>query len=668
MTSKKAVSCGLYTIAFLLIATGISIRLFGLGKWPMAIDEYYMYQSVRNLLSHGLPEFECGGFYTRGLILQYAIAAVSFLDLGREFSLRIIPVTLNVLTLPAVYLISKRCSNNMVATVSVILFCLSLWEIEFSRFARMYAPFQFLFIWEVYFLLKFWADGKSNSIAWMCFLAVISIFMYEGAIFAVLLLLIPLYRYRNINAIKYIFSFTIILFLAYLFIKTDFRHMGAGAYLPPDYQSHVESGSGNNTPVVLPVVFLGQLVDNTSWLVPFLVLFVMSMVYGIKSINISHTDIMIKLVLIITIVLSALNLFFLVFTVVAVHLFLRDGKEYSNTHTGTDSSKYIFLLSLLFLFFVFYGTFGYSWVHDGSMITTARLHDTLVALIKYPDYLNKVIWLLYETMPVMIAGFMLATALYILITKVKKERLNTYISLLLAVLLIQVVEVSLIKTKFSLTRYLFYFYPLIIIIFCNSLYYLTSYTSGKKQVIYSTFLLLVLLLAFNSNEYGIKHLSGIASQETNFRVNYSKNMKMHYYPREDYRTPAEYINENRAENDKVVQLVPVVDAYMIDKPDYYYTDYKFGEFTVLSACRGTREIWTNVPLLYKESQLLDLINRNPENIWLIMSNSNSALVHGLRNTDLKRHFEHAYSGRKVYTNLDKTIDVYYIPKGTESLM
>jgi len=53
---------------------GIAARFWALGKWPLAIDEYYFAQSVQNVLHFGIPEFPCGGLYVRGLLLQYASA------------------------------------------------------------------------------------------------------------------------------------------------------------------------------------------------------------------------------------------------------------------------------------------------------------------------------------------------------------------------------------------------------------------------------------------------------------------------------------------------------------------------------------------------------------------------------------------------------------------
>ena len=67
-----------WTIISFSVIIGIYIRFNGLGKWPLALDEYYIIQSVENILKHGLPQFANGGYYVRGILMQYMIAPTSF--------------------------------------------------------------------------------------------------------------------------------------------------------------------------------------------------------------------------------------------------------------------------------------------------------------------------------------------------------------------------------------------------------------------------------------------------------------------------------------------------------------------------------------------------------------------------------------------------------------
>ena len=73
-------------LAAACIIAGTLARFWGLGRWPLAIDEYYFAQSVQNLLHFGIPKFPCGGLYVRGLVLQYASAALQWVGLSAELA------------------------------------------------------------------------------------------------------------------------------------------------------------------------------------------------------------------------------------------------------------------------------------------------------------------------------------------------------------------------------------------------------------------------------------------------------------------------------------------------------------------------------------------------------------------------------------------------------
>jgi len=128
-----------FIITIIALVAGVYFHFKGLGKAPLAIDEYYIAISVRNILKHGWPEYDCGGFYTRGVLLQYLI--VPFFKYGShdEYYARLVCVVFNLLALPGLFSLAYRAGGKLVAYGLTTLFCLSIWEIEFARFARMYA-------------------------------------------------------------------------------------------------------------------------------------------------------------------------------------------------------------------------------------------------------------------------------------------------------------------------------------------------------------------------------------------------------------------------------------------------------------------------------------------------------------------------------------------------
>ena len=256
------------------LAAGIYFRLKGLGKSPLAIDEYYIASSVRNILEHGLPQFDCGGYYTRGLLLQYMVAPFFKFGSNDEFYFRLITVTFNMATLPALYLLARHIAGILVACIVVIMFSLSVWETEMARFARMYAPFQMLFVWYVYFLYKVIVLRESSANRWMYVISFLSVFVYEGAVFLALLNFLPFFmNNRKANFREYLPS--IIVLILVLFNLIGFRRLDAGVYLPNDVSIGLTGESNlsvlSNLPIELPVLLFTTLPSNVAWMMIFLI-------------------------------------------------------------------------------------------------------------------------------------------------------------------------------------------------------------------------------------------------------------------------------------------------------------------------------------------------------------------------------------------------------------
>ena len=97
-----------WLVLFIAIAIGVYARFKGVGKWPFSGDEFHTAQSVRNILSHGVPGFPCGGYYVRGILLQYLMALSTLFGVSEEFGFRAVTVFFNLLSIPAVYLLAKK--------------------------------------------------------------------------------------------------------------------------------------------------------------------------------------------------------------------------------------------------------------------------------------------------------------------------------------------------------------------------------------------------------------------------------------------------------------------------------------------------------------------------------------------------------------------------------
>ncbi len=277
MNKKNNFNTFLLAIAVII---GFYFRLKSLGKWPFALDEYYIIRSVQNIFKYGLPQFDAGGYYPRGILYQYIIAALWSAGLKAEFAARIIPVLTNLAAFPALYKLSKKVSGKTLAIILVIYLSFSLWEVEFARFARMYSPFQAIFIWYLYnfYLLLF--ENKKTAFNWMLILSFASIFVYEASIFLVIMNFIPLlwdYERKEFSLSDLIKVFsktnltkliaaTGIFLIAYFYLSFDFRTFNQTNLLPPELKDYFD-----NLPKMskfrMPMVLLFSESSGILWLI-----------------------------------------------------------------------------------------------------------------------------------------------------------------------------------------------------------------------------------------------------------------------------------------------------------------------------------------------------------------------------------------------------------------
>src|SRR6187549_3531625 len=81
-----------YALTAAAVSFGLFARFKGLGASPFSVDEYYLARSVEDVMRSGLPAYDCGGYYTRGVLLQYLIAGLQFAGLGPELAPRLLCV------------------------------------------------------------------------------------------------------------------------------------------------------------------------------------------------------------------------------------------------------------------------------------------------------------------------------------------------------------------------------------------------------------------------------------------------------------------------------------------------------------------------------------------------------------------------------------------------
>ncbi len=641
-----------WVVISLSVLIGTIIRFKGLGTWSLALDEYYIIKSSEYILEHGLPQFPNGGYYIRGILLQYMIAPLLSLGVKAELAGRIYTVIASLITIPALYLIAKRVGNQLIATLVVVIFSLSIWEIEFARFARMYTPFQAIFTWYIYFALKDYLDQSFKNYKWLLLLSAISFLLYEGSIFLAVFNFVPFVLNRKIK-IGYIFGALVTFFGSAFFNLFDFRNLNSNPILPPEYFNSIKSGLASS-PIKIPKVLMLFAFDGlmSSLLTLTLISINMFLFYKLLSElkKKNFWSIVSISVLIILALLNQFGLFLLIFFILVF---------WNLIDITSSRKKVILLLGIIFMMNLIYWLgFGllssnwYSLFDDFSSYSTLGISKRLlVGFLNYPDNYYT-LFNYFKTLPfltIFSVVFSLLLFLYLIIWRSNDRGIKFLIGALIFVSLLATIPTLLYQE----TRYTFFAVPLLIIVVNYSLFVLIKLMlKNRNLIIIFSFAFISFSAFIYSNDFNLYHLTNIDADDINYRMIYNNSIKKHLYRRWDIETPVNYVKDNMAEDDIII-INENSQEYYLPKVDYYSFDFRHQAFIALSVEGGTKERWSNTKLLNNNKDLINLIETRKSTIWFLVFPE-----FYLREID----FYNKYEGYLVSQGVDKMVNVYRFPK------
>jgi hypothetical protein len=641
-------------LSFLAICIFLAFyfRVIGLSNGGFSnSDEYYIVKSVHNILEYGIPKYPLGGYYVRGLIYQYFSALLILTGIKDEFALRIIPVIFNMLALPALYLLGKKIGGKIIGVSILFLFCFSILEIEYARLARYYAPFQTIFIWYMYCFYKVVVEKDSKNFNWMLILSIAGVLMYEGGIFLVVLNFIPFILLKEkISFIKMAYSI-VIMIGALVYLNFGFRNYGVDNYLPTDVKFKIASGFA---PIDLPYLFIktfSNIYLYLLWIIPLTAV----IIYGFY-IDKAENEKRIKFIFLTLALLSLFNLYGILFILFLI-LYLISWIKID--HLKSKSFYYLLiLLSLNFIFFTVYSLTTKTWITFFPEESSISINKIFWVFINYPNFYEKIFLPWYSALPILTFILFLFIAFYFLIrfkSKTKAEEVYAGANILLAVTIILICLVALLKTPYNDVRYTFFIYPLLLLLLLFSMKSIAEFLASDRKIALGIFILCFLTFVLVSSDFNLKHLLKIDSNEIRFRSIYEPVRENIYYFQEDYISPADIINKNMSNEDLVVTTQAPIEYYL-KKLDYNYINYNDGEFTIRSRMRGQKEVWTNARLIYKESDLFNLLKNSKATIWLSNFSNRRPGV-----SPEERRINDEFSKYLYYVNFDSTINVYKIP-------
>jgi hypothetical protein len=611
-------------LALLLLAAGalgLYARLDGFGTRPLAIDEYYTARSVQFILESGLPAYEGGGYYLRGPLVQFLTAASGWLFGATEFAYRLPALIFSLLSIPLAYVYVRRHAGVPVAAAVALALLVSSWHVEFARFARMYAPFQFM---TLLFLLTVDVTYFGGKWRWRYLphvVFVLAFLTHELGVLLAPILFLPLWlngerfpSWRNrvvFGAISLGVSF-----LGYASLKLDLRGSGVVDRFPPDYVNPFPTGLVEPSFPFWPV-------SLDPWLA----------VAGLGALLLAGAAVALwvhrndqqaaiaVIGMLALLVLSLSHLLTLYVLALVVLLF-----RYQAHRVGRYASAVRVLVAITL-------TIALAWIVAGLLMpdrlvappqtATAEASELFrmaralqLTFFGWPDLYGLTLRPFLLGLPVI--GLLLALALIYVAVDELSAPVPSILRHPAVVVVVTMLLYGLFVTTSSTVRYWFHLYPVLLcLIALVAVKVVRRFGASRARADIagaSVFLVAFIL----SSDFNPSHLVRAGSPEVGFRFGEFEPFERLWFPRPDHKSPAEFLNRlediDPAAPIVVIRLLPV--SYYLEREHAIYFGRDTTDFLLSSRERGTRELWTNNRLLSTPEELAAFTKAARE-VWVV---------------------------------------------------
>jgi Dolichyl-phosphate-mannose-protein mannosyltransferase len=589
-------------LAAAAILCGVLARFKSLGSAPFTVDEYYLARSIENVLRSGIPAFNCGGLYMRGLVLQYSAAVMQLVGLSPEFAPRFISALSSLLSIPAVFLLGRRTHGRVVGILAVTVVALSVWEIEMARFGRMYAPFQADFLWYLVFFLRYTVDRDARALWPMIVLSIAGPLIWEGGAFLPLANLLSLFLQRWPDRILrsdwvYLVCCTALLALAVWFVTADFRGENAHSW-PLGYNPALSKAAPDPlTTLSLPLTALRQ---HLWWsgvaIAPLAAtLFALRWVWDLRARWFAAAGLLAMLI-----VAGAHQ--FLAVAAIGLLLLLARLITWKELFSRSAAAFHIAIV-LYAMFWLAFGIAVVNW-SGGADVGSLQRRAAIFAyqLLRFPDFVGVVVRPWVRAVPILGAGLLLLLTAALIRMARSSENLTAERAMLV-VFLVLLLAASASDPPRQETRYIFFLYPLVVVIALATIARAVALLGlpGAKA---STVTAMAAVGAFAlSEDFQPRHLLHIDSRTETFRLNMSQDMADHLVYRDDYPDTARWLTQHATANHATtINGVHALDYYYPGFR-YFFVDVHDPNFSQWSCRGGSVERWGNYPLLYSVDQL-----------------------------------------------------------------
>ncbi|SLN69402.1 hypothetical protein OCH7691_03189 [Oceanibacterium hippocampi] len=614
----------IFVLLAIALAVGLYARLAGFGGRSLAVDEYYFVSSVDNLLARGLPEFATGGYYLRGITLQYVTAASALLFGGggvgdsAAYRLPVLLFGLGAIILNVFYL--RRFARwHLIAAVTIALL-VSSWQVEFDRFLRMYSALQFVTL--VFFItlhrsLTGPAATQGGPARYLPHLAaVLAVLTHSLALFLVpflfLGLLLPDYRPRlgGLAArVRYGLAGTAVLIFSLALSRTDSRAIGvAEARFPEGFVSPLV----NDGPLWLPELPFFHLATS-----PLMHLAVVLGAVGVVGLVLALLARRLRGIGIADFYVVALILFtaahlFLPAALIAMILFFRY-QVHRVADQPTRRLAGIALAILIAIGWLIYATLDQGWLSafgaDAGPVRGFRL-----AFFGWPNLYRSV--LLPWSLELPWLGLLAFFSIFYILATLARRPLGEIALHPAMVALYTLMCFGVFNTLYPTTRYAYFIYPFLL----TAIVLTIDDVAGRlapRQLRAALSVAVFLGLFAIAGDFHPRHLMATASADVTYRSGPFAPYAATWYPRRDAAGAARYALETVPADAPVVVVDLLPASHYLRREHAVYLFREDEEFYNNSRRGGTVDLWANRPLLSEPGALCRYAGAAGE-IWLLI--------------------------------------------------
>jgi hypothetical protein len=615
----------LWSLLALTLILGVVARFQGLGFRPLAEDEYYFLVSVESIFRSGLPEQAGGGYYVRGLPLQYLTALSRAIFEDPEFGLRLPTVLLSLIAVPVAFLYGKRLDGAYLGAGLAIAMLVSSWTVEFSRFGRMYGAFQLLTLLVLLSLHSVLTDRASPRTRYLPLLwGTLCALTHELGFFLLPLLALPVIvpgarnRFGSWAGVARYASATGAVYVALLAYHVfPFRKLSVQGALPEGMSADLVETPGFFR---LPNFPFWGIADS-----PLLSLATVLAVVAAVGLTV-HRATRDRGSIRIPLAVASMALAAAIFHQIAVAVGLvlvALGRYRAYLSSGHRPTVVVLFLTGLV-------SIGWLVLGGASRIAPALLPEFLLERLTehrlstiffgWPEIYAPVVEPWFQEMPIL-AGLLAVGVLYRFWTRLDRPWREIAIDPSTMVVYV-VVLMGIFSSYFHSTRYTYFVYPLAL-----ACLYLTLRALVKKlfstigedgmRRYEATAALLVFLGVFAiSEDFDPRHLLATGGVEVAFQTDRFERMRDTWYWRDDSQLPGQFVTSQASPRDPVIVMDLPAASYYIDRPHAVYHPRGLLRFYEVSREAGTVEFWSGMPLLSTPEELGAFVEGAPR-AWIV---------------------------------------------------